>query len=241
MDAFEELNRQGMALLAELADSPGSECWRRFDALFYEVVWQWIRAHHATMTARVARYLQVEGIGGADILPEEVDEVAHEATKLALQRVRKNASRFDPNRGTPIQWVIGAAAYAYVDEARKVVKARHIDKVVALEDIDEPPDLSPTPEERVLRRLEDTAALDEAASHLSEKEFAAIRLVITAGYSYAEVARMIFGNQTMTKQVDGLLTRAKTKLAQAWANRKAQAPIATRPTVVRRIDGEGDR
>jgi len=240
VDALEELNRRGTALLAELAANPESECWRQFDALFYEIIWRWIRANHATMAARVARYLQVEWIGGVDILPEEVDEVAHEATKVALQRVRKNAARFNPNRGTPVQWVIGAAAYAYVDEARKVLKARQPDKFVALGDLDEPPDPTPTPEERVLRGMEDTAALDDAARHLTEKEFTAIRLVVTAGYSYAEVARMIFGDENMTKQVDGLLTRAKAKLTEAWANRKQQARTDATPTAARRAKEEGD-
>jgi hypothetical protein len=44
--------------------------------------------------------------------------------------------------------------------------------------------------------------------------------VVTAGYSYTEAAMIIFGNAAMTKEVDGLLTRGKRKLAKAWCDRR---------------------
>lgn len=224
MDGIEQLDRHGRELLAALSADPHNEhAQQQFDAAFYPHVWRYLRANHAVLGARVARYLKVDGLVAPEVLPEEVDEVAHEATKLALHRVRQNASRFDPTRGTPTMWVIGNSQWAWIEVAKAIVVARRSDRlqfVPPAELLDEP-DRNPTTEEHVLRHLEDAEALADAACHVSEKEFAALRLVITAGYSYAEAARVIFGDETMTKQIDGLLTRGKRKLAEAWSDRRA--------------------
>lgn len=238
MDGIEELDRRGRELLAELAADPDSDCWRQFDALFYELVWKYLRASHEKLPARVARYLSVDGVVAPEILPEEVDEVAHEATKIALQRVREKAGRFDPRRGTPTMWVIGAAEYAYVEVAKTIAGARRSARLafVPLEDLLDRPDANPTTEEHVLRHLQDAEALEDAANHVSEKEFAALRLVLTAGYSYSEAAELIFGDATMTKQVDGLLTRGKRKLAEVWRDRKPSPRGAGSTNVPDRTD-----
>ncbi|MGH2799515.1 MAG: hypothetical protein ACRDM0_18025, partial [Thermoleophilaceae bacterium] len=60
MDGIEELDRRGRALLAELAHDPDDACARQFDGLYYEVVWRYLRANHAILATRVARYLGVE-------------------------------------------------------------------------------------------------------------------------------------------------------------------------------------
>lgn len=238
MDGIEELDRRGRALLAELAADPESDCWRQFDALFYEGVWKYLRANHDKLPARVARYLKVDGVVAPEVLPEEVDEVAHEATKIALRRVRQKAARFDPARGTPTMWVIGNAEYAYIEVAKTIVAARRSDRLrfVPPEDLFGEPDGNPTTEEHVLRHLENEEALEDAANHVSEKEFGALRLVLTAGYSYAEAAKVIFGDETMTKQVDGLLTRGKRKLAEAWVDRRPSPRGASGSNVPDRTD-----
>jgi hypothetical protein len=41
----------------------------------------------------------------------------------------------------------------------------------------------------------------------------------------------IFGDSAMTKQVDGLLTRAKRKLAEAWNERRPTPGRAETPKV----------
>ncbi|MDQ3934433.1 MAG: hypothetical protein M3340_07345 [Actinomycetota bacterium] len=222
MNAIDEINRQGRALLAELRENPHSDCWRQFDALFYPIVWRYLRANHDKLAARVTRYLKLDGPVAPSVLPGEVDEVAHDATKLALRRVHRNAQRFDPARGTPIMWTIGAAEFAYVEVAKAIVAARRSEHVrfVPPEDLLEVADASPTTEEFVLQHLVDAEAMQDAANHLSEQEFAALRLVATIGYSYAEAADTIFGDATMTKQIDGLLSRGKRKLAAAWVDRR---------------------
>jgi DNA-directed RNA polymerase specialized sigma24 family protein len=238
MDGIENLDRRGRELLAELAADPDSDCWRQFDALFYPHVWRYLRANHAVLGARVARYLKVDGIVAPEVLPEEVDEVAHEATMIGLRRVRQNAARFDPDRGTPTMWVVGASEFAWIEVAKAIAAARRSDRLqfVPPEDLAHGPDRNPTTEEHVLRHLADAEALADAADQVSEKEFAALRLVVTAGYSYAEAAAMIFGDATMTKRVGGLLERGKPKLAEAWADRRPSTRGATGSNLQDRTD-----
>jgi predicted DNA-binding protein (UPF0251 family) len=238
VDPLEELNRRGLALLAELAADPGNDCWRQFDDLFYEGVWKYLRANHNILPARVARYLKVDGVVAPDVLPEEVDEVAHEATKIALRRVREKAARFDLELGMPTKWVIGNAEYAYIEVAKTIVAARRSDRLafVPPEDLFEVADRNPTTEEHVLAHLENTEALEDAANHVNDNEFAAMRLVITLGYSYEEAAELLFGDATKTRQVDGLLTRGKPKLAEAWIERKPSPRGASGSNVPDRTD-----
>jgi DNA-directed RNA polymerase specialized sigma24 family protein len=240
----DELDRRGAALLSELASNPTSDCWRQFDSLFYEIVWRFLRLNHKGLGIRVARYLGMQGRVAPEILAEEVDEVAHEATKIALRRVRQNAVRFDLGRGKPTRWVIGAAEYAYVEVAKAIAEARRSDRLVFVppETLLEEADTGPTPEERALQTLQDAEALQEAARHLTEKEFAALRLVVTLGYSYSEAAKAIFGDASMTKQVDGLLTRGKRKLAAAWRDRGLESGrsqvVKYRPSLTDREEGD---
>ena len=157
---------------------------------------------------------------------DEVDEIAHDATATALRRVRQNAHKFDASKGRPTQWVIGSAEFAYIEVAKGVVAARRSDALVFLDPLDpasilnSEPDGNPTTEEQVLRDIEDADVLADAARHLSDIEFAALRLRATAGYSRGEAAERIFGDSTMKKQVDGLTERGARKLAAAWADRK---------------------
>jgi DNA-directed RNA polymerase specialized sigma24 family protein len=216
------LDRRGTELLAKLASGPDLECARQFDALFYELVWKYLRSQRVVLAVRVARYLGVDGTTAPQILPGEVDEVAHDATSRALHRVRNNAARFDPTKGSITGWVIGAAEFAYVEVAKEITNARRSRRLAFVDpdDLLEHASANPTTEEHVLSHLIDEEALAEAARELTPNEFAALRLCVTAGYSYAEAAMAIFGDSGRTKQVDGLLTRGKAKLALAWAARR---------------------
>lgn len=229
MDGTEELDRRGRALLAELADDPdGQNCARQFDSLYYEIVWRYLRANHAVLATRVGRYLGQAGNVAPAVLQEEIEEVVHDATKTALRRVRQNAHKFDATKGSPTRWVIGAAEYAYVEVAKAVVTARRSDRLEFVDPLDllDVPDRNPTTEEHVLRQTEDAEAIADAASHLSEKEFLALRLRATAGYSRGEAAERIFGDATMKKQVDGLVERGARKLAKAWNDRRLWPGVA---------------
>lgn len=172
------------------------------------------------------------------VLEEEVAEVAHDATLLALRRVREEAARFDPSRGTATGWVIGNAEFAWVEVAKTIVTARRSDSLmfVAPEDLLAEADPSPTTEEHVLRHVQNAEAMEDAASHLTKKEWVAVRLVVTYGYSYAEVAKVIYGDETMTRQVDGLIQRGKAKLAEAWSARRPSPSGAGGANVPDRTD-----
>jgi hypothetical protein len=239
MDGTEELDRRGRALLAQLADDPGDkDCARQFDTLYYEIVWRYLRASHAVLATRVARYLGLAGSVAPAVLEEEVEEVAHDATATALRRVRQNARKFDPTKGSPTRWVIGAAEYAYIEVAKAVVTARRSDRLEFVDPLDllDAPDRNPTTEEHVLRGLEDAETLAEAARHLSEKEFLALRLRATAWYSRGETAERIFGDETMKKQVDGLVERGARKLAEAWSDRRPSPGVGGRTNLSNRTD-----
>lgn len=218
------LDRQGALILTALArGGHDPELARRFDSLFYELTWRHLRARHATLGARVARRMNVAGSVIPYIQELELDEVAHDATSRALNRVRKGAARFDVSRGMVTAWVTGAAEFAYVEVAQEIAKARRSEKLTFVD----PADLSKiaghsmSTEEFVIRQLEDEQALADAAQVLTVKEFAAIRARLNGGYSRAEIAEAIFGDPNAVKRVDGLLERGKKKLAEAWRERRS--------------------
>lgn len=223
VDGIDKLDELGRVLLARLAAAPEDlDCARRFDSLYYEIVWKYLRTRHEVLGARVARYLGVAGTVAPQVLAEEVDEVAHDATATALRRVRQNAAKFDPSKGSPTRWVIGSAEYAYIEVAKGIVNARRSARLsfVDPDDLLEIEDPGQSTEEHVLRQLGDADALADAASCLSEMEFAALRVRHTLGYSRSEAATVLFGDETMKKQVDGLVERGARKLAAAWEDRR---------------------
>lgn len=236
------MNDQGSVLLRTLASHPESQCWKEFDALFYEIVWKYLRRNSDKLGARVGRHMGYKVAIASHVLQSEVDEVAHEASKLALRRVRQNASRFDPNRGSALGWVLGAAEFAYVEVAKAIIKDRRSERLVFAppEELVDTPDPNPTPEDQVLDRAENREILEAAATQVTDKEFAALRLVVTAGYSYAETAEAIFGDPSMTKQVDGLLTRGKRKLGEAWRDRRPPTSSGKNTRVPSPSDDEED-
>lgn len=240
MDGTEELDRRGAELLAELADNPSEECRRQFDALYYELVWRYLRASNKKLSARVARYLKVDGVVAPEVPEEDVADVAHEATLIALRRVRERPWKFNSSRGTATGWVIGAAEFAWVEVAKTIAAARQAD-IISFEDLLDGTDPGPTTEEHVLRHLQDDDALADAASHLEQNEWHAMRLVVTAGYSYKEVATMLFGDETMTKRVDRLLQTGKAKLAEAWRDRRPSPSSAGGANLADRTDDKEGR
>lgn len=208
----------GAALLAQLAQNPGSSLATEFHALFYEFIWKRLWRDRDRLSDRVRRHLGAAGPTAPALPPEEVGEVAHDATTRALRRVCDNAWKFDPNRGTATHWVIGASEFAFIEVAKEVAAARRprgvqFDPPELLEEVIDP---TPGTEEVVITQISTEEILSEAANLLSEREWDALRLVVTERYSYAEAAELIFGSPGFTKEIDGLLTRAKRKLNEAW-------------------------
>ncbi len=222
MSELLQLDEEAGELLAQIADDPHGAYCRRFDALLYPFVFGYLRANAARIAGRVAARAGASGTAAPTLVAEELSEVAHDATTIALRRVREKAARFDARRGTPTGWVIGAAEFAFVEVAKSVVAARR-SPLLAFHD---PVDLevlvgnTASTEEHVLAKLSNEQALEEAVEVLSEREWAAIRLVDTLHLSHAEAAEAIFGDAAMARSVEGLLTRGRPKLAAAWRERR---------------------
>jgi DNA-directed RNA polymerase specialized sigma24 family protein len=222
MDDLERLDQRALELLHELASNPDGDCARQFDSLLYEFVWRYLRAKGEEIPARVAAYMGAEGTAAPQPQPAELAEVAHEATVIALHRVRAKAARFDAARGKPTLWVIGAAEYAYVEVAKAIATARRSPRLAFHDpaDLVGIPDSSPSTEEHVISKVSNEQALSEAAEALSEREFAALRLVDTLELTYSEAAERMFGDATMDRVVEGLLRRGRRRLAAAWQGRE---------------------
>jgi DNA-directed RNA polymerase specialized sigma24 family protein len=222
MDHPKHLDEPARELLAALAERPDEDLARRFDALLYEYVWRYLRARSETIASRVARYTSNPGIHAPRLQAGELAEVAHEATTIALRRVRQKAGEFDPARGGPVSWVIGAAEYAYVEVAKAIAAARRSSRLSFQDpqDLLDVPDWSPSTEEHVISKLSSEQALREAAEVLSDHEFAALRLVDTLKFTYAEAAEVMFGEANMERTVEGLLRRGRRRLAAVWQEHK---------------------
>lgn len=227
----DEMNEKGVLLLAELAENPSSPCGRDFEALFYPFIWGRLRRQHAQISDRVARHIGITEPTAPLLQPSEIDEVAHDATSRALRRVRENAARFDPARGSATTWVIGASDFAFVEVAKEIAAARRPPgvEIVDIDVLHGLADTNPSTEEHVIGHLMSDAAVAEAAEILNEKEWSALRLTVTLGFSYAQAAAMVFGDPKRVRQIDGLLMRAKEKLRIAWVERQPlpQNPEAT--------------
>lgn len=223
MSELQRLDEEAGELLAQIADDPDGECARRFDTLLYAFVFAYLRTNAHRIAARVAARAGASGTAAPELLNEELSEVAHDATTIALRRVREKAARFNPRRGTPTGWVIGAAEFAFVEVAKSVVAARRSSSLAFCgpEDLDLLAGYAPSTEEHVLAKVSSEQALEEAVEVLSEREWAAIRLVDTLHFSHAEAAEAIFGDAAMARSVEGLLTRGRPKLASAWCERRA--------------------
>jgi len=237
MSELKRFDKEAGELLAQIADDPQGESSRRFDTLLYPLVFAYLRANADRIARRVAARAGASGTAAPSLLGEELPEVAHDATTIALRRVRENAARFDARRGTPTGWVVGAAEFAFVEVAKSVVAARRS----ALLAFHDPLDLellagnSATTEEHMLAKLSNEQALEEAVEVLSEREWAAIRLVDTLHLTHSEAAEAIFGDGARARAVEGLLTRGRPKLAAAWRERR----VAFGAQAAGKVSGEG--
>lgn len=104
-----------------------------FDALLYPVVLGYVKQRNRSLGETIAR--RTGGVNPAPIVEaQDLDEVAHETTLLALRRARASAGRFDATLGSAVSWVLRAAAFAYLEVARKYARDR---RLAPLPDVDE--------------------------------------------------------------------------------------------------------
>lgn len=239
----EELDEYGARLLADIASDPESPACHEFARIFYPVVWGFLRSNHRRVGAIVGGYAGSDRSAAPELLEEEVDDAAHDATDKAIKRLQRNAARFDPNKGPATKWILGAGGFAFVEEAKKTVSKRTRGPKIVPE---EPAELAKTKddhgalEEDFLRRVTDEETFAEIADVLNENEKTALRLRAVMGMPCAAIAGAMFGDETKTRKVEGLLERGKKKLAVAWQDRRPSRGKPTTTNVRASTDEKGE-
>jgi RNA polymerase sigma factor (sigma-70 family) len=202
-------------LLTQLAREADPALARAYDELLFDVLHDVVRRRGAALAARAAT-----GSEGGIELPRvragDLDEISLDVTVAALERARRTADRFDPERGDGASWALGAAGFAYIDVVRSFYQTRRKGRLVPVDPVDlgslmDQRHRSTSPEDVAVTR----AALVDALGRLDEDERFAILARAQYTMSYAEIATYLFGSPTAVKAVDGLLQRARRKLAQA--------------------------
>lgn len=223
IDNFQRLNLEGPYLLAQLAEDAEGPLAATFDALAYNLVFDYAMTRCGDLRKR-ARAHTAENLPVYDVPDDLLDEVAHETAWRTCANVRESAAKFDPALGSAGSWVVGRAALMYLDIARKLHKQTErfgelsdpLD-LVGLLDADERPDES-------AQRLLDAEAYEEAAACLSDRERAVFFGVVIFDLRKRDIAIQLYGTADKEKAVDGVLQRAKKKMQAAWADRRPLTP-----------------
>jgi DNA-directed RNA polymerase specialized sigma24 family protein len=206
--------KRALALLNAVGRDPSPTAVRAFDEFFYPIVLRYVLKRHRFIGLEIARRTGAGGVSAAPMLADhQVEEAAHTTALIALRRARASARRFDPEAGDPVAWVVGAAAFAYVEVAKAMRRER--------EDLAPGADVAPeraTPsEDQPADILERQDLLDDLFLVLGDEERAVVILVLRYSYSYAEAAEVLLGDPAATKRIDYLLQSARRKLAPRWA------------------------
>jgi RNA polymerase sigma factor (sigma-70 family) len=211
--ALEPFAERDTELLVRMAteDDPGLA--RAYDELLFTELYNVVRRRGVTLAMR-ADETAIKGVWLPRIQPGDLDAIAMDATVGALQRARRSAARFDPERGDGASWALGAAGFAYIDAVRDFYLVRRQGEEVQLD----PTELGELGQQSGLdpeQVVETRAALLHALERLSEDERFVILAQAQYGMSYAEIAQYRFGSPLETKKVDRLLQSARRKLAEA--------------------------
>jgi hypothetical protein len=238
-----ELDEYGARLLAQMAVDPDGPACRQLGGVFYPVLWGFLRANHRRLGTIVGGYAGSDRAAAPELLEEEVDDVAHAATAKAIERLRRNAAQFDPTEGPATKWALGAAGFAFVEEAKKAVAKRTRGPQIVLQDpteLQEQIDDQTALEEDMLRRVIKEQTYAEVAELLNENEWTALRLRVVMGMPCPAIASAMFGDETKTRKVEGLLERGKKKLAIAWQDRRPSTRRVRATNVRASTDDKGE-
>jgi RNA polymerase sigma factor (sigma-70 family) len=186
-----------------------------YDALVFPTVFETAQRRGryiaATDAEKLGSYLPV-------VRDADLDEVALVAAEMALARARGSALRFDPTRGDGFSWALGALGGAYLDAARNITGTRRMLQVASIEDeqLEQTP-AGPTSDPQVT--VEARQALEQALAALDDDERYVILAKSQYGFSYREIAELLWGDETRENVVDRLLQTARRKLRvaqRAW-------------------------
>ncbi len=217
--ALEPFAQRATELLVRLAQEHDPQLARAYDELLFKDLYNVVRRRGVSLAMRAAE-TAVKGVWLPRVQPGDLDAIALDATVGALERARRTADRFDPDRGDGASWALGAAGFAYIDAVRDFYLTRRKGQSVSVD----PADLGVLADQRVTgasteQIAETRAALIDALDRLTADERYVVLGQAQFGMSYAEMATYRFGSPLETKKVDQLLQSARRKLTeaeQAW-------------------------
>jgi DNA-directed RNA polymerase specialized sigma24 family protein len=224
IDNIQRLNLEGPYLLAELAEDAEGPLAGTFDALAYNVVVDYAMTRCGGLRRR-ARGQTGQNLPVYDVPDDLLEDIAHETAWRTCESVRNNAGKFDPDLGGAANWVLGRAALVYLGLARKLHAQR-----ARFGELNDPHDLTGIldrddyPDDESAQRALDAEALQEAAACLSQREAAVFFGIVLFDLAKRDIAMQLYGAPDKEKAVDGVLQRAKKKLAAAWAERRPLTP-----------------
>lgn len=213
--ALEPYAERATELLLRIAREHDPALARAYDELLFKDLYQVVRRRGLTLAMRASE-TSLRGVWVPRIQPGDLDAIALDATVAALERARRTAERFDPERGDGASWALGAAGFAYIDAVRDFYLIRRKGETINVD----PSDLGRLSDQGQTATAPDViaetrAALLDALSRLSDDERYVVLAQAQYGMSYAEIAQYRFGDPLQIKKVDRLLQSARRKLAAA--------------------------
>jgi RNA polymerase sigma factor (sigma-70 family) len=213
--ALERFGARATDLLVRLAHEADPALEKAYDELLFRDLYDVVRRRGIALAMRPAE-TSIKGVWLPRVQPGDLDAIALDTTVAALERARRTAARFDPQRGDGASWALGAAGYAYVDAVRDFYLTR---RKGAVQSVD-PAELGDLPDPRgssanPAQIAETRAALVDALSRLTDDERFVVLAQAQYGMSYAEIAQYRFDGPLDVKRVDRLLQSARRKLTAA--------------------------
>lgn len=201
-------------LLAVAGGVPGAA--DEYDALLFELLVAHVRRRGHLLVADASRLTGTDQMGVPFVDAPDLDEVAHDVAVHALARARRTAYQFQPGRGDGASWAFRAASYSYVDIVRERAGSRRRLKQIPT-DRDELVDACDAvqQEQDPAVRYETQEALDRALAALDPTEAKALLLRKRYGYSYPEIAQLLYGDAGAAAEADRVVHGALRKLRKA--------------------------
>lgn len=213
--ALEPFADRSTELLVRLAEEQDPHLARAYDELLFKDLYNVVRRRGVSLAMRAAE-TGVKGVWLPRVQPGDLDAIALDATVGALERARRTADRFDPDRGDGASWALGAAGFAYIDAVRDFYLVRRKGESVNVD----PTELGELADQRITgatteQIVETRAALMDALARLTNDERYVVLAQAQYGMSYTEIATYRFGGPLETKKVDRLMQSARRKLTEA--------------------------
>ena len=207
--------RATLLLLAVAAAPDDQKVAAAFDDCLYPVVLASVRKRNQYFASAAARAPEQAQPWVPQVSEADLDHMVHSTAVLALQRARRSAGRFDPEKGDAIAWVLRNAQFAWIEEARKAAPNPRRHGIPTADD-----ELAAEGHRSGGCDVADQAAtavdLNDCLNRLPPEEQQAVMLCLHLGFSHREAAEMMMGDRERHKRVDKLLQQARTRLNQMW-------------------------